>query len=51
MGALFPDREWEEGASGLQHLAGISMANFTDFQERTRSFESLAAIEISSILR
>ena len=50
VGAVFPTREWDDQAAGLQHLAGISMLNYLDYRERARSFESLAAIERSSIL-
>ena len=50
VGTTFPGREWEEGADGLQHLAGTSVANYVDLEERARSFQALAAVEQSSIL-
>lgn len=50
VGAVFPTAEWDDEEAGLQHLAGISMLNYRDFEERTRSFEHLGAIEVSSIL-
>ncbi len=48
LGATFPTREWADEGAGRQHLAGMSVANFVDFAERSRSFESLAAVESSS---
>ena len=50
VGTMFPGREWEEGVSGLQHLAGTSVANYVDLRERARSFEVLGAVERSSVL-
>lgn len=50
VGTTFPTREWVEGADGLQHLAGTSVANYMDLKERARSFQALAAVERSSIL-
>jgi predicted permease len=50
VGTTFPTREWADEAAALQHLAGISMLNFQDFAERTRSFDVLAGIETTNVL-
>ena len=50
VGTTFPTREWVEGADGLQHLAGTSVANYMDLEQRARSFQSLAAVERMSVL-
>lgn len=50
LGTTFPTREWADEAAGLQHLAGISMLNFRDFSERTRSFDALAGVETTNVL-
>jgi putative ABC transport system permease protein len=50
VGAVFPTREWDDEGAGLQHLAGISYLNYSDYSERTRSFDGLAAIELTSVL-
>ena len=44
MGSLAPGAEWIDREIGLQDLDRMSMANSLDYQERTRSFENLAAI-------
>jgi putative ABC transport system permease protein len=49
VGTTFPGREWTD-VPGLQHLAGTSMLNYLDFKERARSFEDLAALELTSVL-
>lgn len=50
LGSTFPDREWRQDAPGLQALAGFSLANFLDWQERARSFELAAGVERRTIL-
>lgn len=50
LGATFPGREWEDESEQLQHLAGMSLANLDDFQERSHTLERLAAIERTSVL-
>ena len=50
VGTTFPTREWDDEEAGLQHLAGISMRNFMDYRERTRSFEALAGAEVTNVL-
>ncbi len=50
VGTTFPGREWRDEASGLQHLAGISMLNFRDFAERSRAVETVAGFEATSVL-
>ena len=50
VGTTFPTSEWVEGADGLQQLAGTSVANYMDLKQRARSFQSLAAVEMSSVL-
>ncbi len=49
VGALFPTGEWRDGEPGLQDLTRISMPSYLQFRERTRSFESLAAIEKTDV--
>lgn len=50
VGAMFPGREWEDRAGGLQHLAGVSYKNFADLRDRAHSFSSLGAAEPTSVL-
>jgi len=50
VGATFPTREWADEGAGLQHLAGISLANFADYRERSRSFRALAGAEATNVL-
>jgi len=50
VGVTFPDREWVEGASNLQRLAGVSVPNFEYVRSRARSFEGLGAAELASVL-
>ena len=50
MGTTFPGREWREDVPGLMHLAGMSVANWTDLRARARSYEDVAAAEASSML-
>ncbi len=50
IGSTFPDREWREDVAGLQHLAGFSLANFLDWEQRSRAFEQLAGIEQMVVL-
>jgi predicted permease len=50
LGTTFPQREWVEDQEGRQHLAGMSVANFRDLEERARSFQALAAAEMSNLL-
>ncbi len=50
VGNTFPGREWSEQAPELQHLAGVSWANFAEVRDRVRSFQGLAAGEWGSVL-
>lgn len=50
IGSTFPNREWSEEVPGLQHLAGFSVGNFLDWENRVRSFDRLGALERRSIL-
>lgn len=50
IGTVFPGREWMDDARGLQHLAGSSVPNFIDWQTRSHSFESMAAVELRTVL-
>lgn len=50
LGNTFPDREWHTGESGLQQLAGVSLLNFQEWEQRARSFDRIAAAELTSSL-
>jgi putative ABC transport system permease protein len=45
IGALPSNAPWIDPETGLQQLTMISMPNYLDFQERTRSFDGIAALE------
>lgn len=49
-GITFPGREWEDRDAGLQHLAGVSMPNFQEWQDRARTVELIAAEPRSVLL-
>ena len=49
-GVTFPQREWVEGADGLQHLAGVSVPNAQYIGERTRTLEQLSGLQLASVL-
>ena len=49
VGALSSTGEWDDEEAGLQDLALISMPNYLDFRERTRSVDILAAIEKTDV--
>jgi len=50
VGTTFPGREWDDQEAGLMHLAGTSLLNYRDFKERSRSFQNLEGIHLTSIL-
>jgi len=50
IGSIFPDRQWRTDAPGLQRLVGFSLANFLDWDERTRVFERLGAYDRMGLL-
>ena len=50
VGVLFPDREWVEGVHDLQYLAGVSLKNFEDLRDRSRTLEGLAGVERANLL-
>lgn len=50
VGNTFPRREWDDQGAGLQHLAGVSVANWLDYRGRVSGLDALAAVEPSSVL-
>ena len=50
VGVTFPGREWTEGVSDHQRLAGVSFLNLQYVAEQTRTLERLAGAERSSVL-
>lgn len=50
VGNLFPGREWADQEAGLQQLAGVSVKNFLDWQERSRTLAELGGVEVVSAL-
>jgi predicted permease len=50
IGNTFPGREWDDERADLQHLAGVSLKNFQNWQERVRSISVLGAAERTSTL-
>ena len=51
IGATLPTSEWLDQEAGLQNLRTISMVNYQSLQERARSFETLATINIQRLIR
>lgn len=50
VGATFPSSEWVDGVDDLQHLAGVSLANYEVLRERSRALAELAGAEVASAL-
>lgn len=50
MGNTFPRRVWADRDADLQHLAGVSVANWMDYRERLRSFAGVEAAEATNVL-
>ena len=50
VGNTFPRREWDDRSADLQHLAGVSVANWLDYRERMHSLATLVAAEPSNLL-
>ena len=51
VGRLVPGAEWVDGESDLQDLRQITMLNYQGLRERTRSFETLATINLERLMR
>ncbi len=50
LGALVPGAEWIDREAGLQALEPISIANYLDLRERSRSFENSAFFEPANVI-
>ncbi|MEE8147289.1 MAG: ABC transporter permease [Longimicrobiales bacterium] len=49
VGTLAPGAEWIDREAGLQDLGLISIPNYLDFRERTRSFQNSAVFEPANV--